>query len=664
MQDPTISLIVPCKEPPAIFYNTLNQLTKESGLSLEIFISDGGGLDSKQLPSNPNLRFKSEPDLGQAEAINKGIGQTSGEILGYLNVDDSLFPGALQKVVEFFHQNPNTNVAYGQGVHIDEDGKWLEDYPTQDWDYSALQETCFLCQPAVFWRRQIHDKVGYFNEDLHYALDYEFWLRVGKQFTFKYLEYEYLAKTRLHPMSKTLRFPLKAKWENLLVKQKHNQRVDTNSAFEYCNLSVKEQLDERNDPPTFAKKMLEAMENIENHFQFMDLRTWENGRSQMKEMATVSKNVAVHTKSPPKIAVDLSLFQKGGVHGGIKEALYSLFEEIISANRCNLVFLISNEIESEITEILGTNLKILICNDITSSEEIKNRLAPDILICPLPSLRFHHPDIPLSFLASDLLHIDYPASLTASDKEYRHNLFLAAKEKADLFLTVSKFSRDRLLSVYEIPHRKAWVLPHALPLNRKKPEQPETEKEKTCFLYPANFWEHKNHKTLLIAYKSYLGSTKNPWKLILTGHPNSGNSKEILHLIHTLHLSEFVHFTGYLSNHRYGEVWESTGALIFPSNYEGFGLPLLEAMEWDVPIISADIPSLREVAESAAYFIDQHSPKAISNALIKISQDIEFRKELVAKGRQRAKAFDWKQPAETFANLVVNLLERKVASIK
>ena len=101
----------------------------------------------------------------------------------------------------------------------------------------------------------------------------------------------------------------------------------------------------------------------------------------------------------------------------------------------------------------------------------------------------------------------------------------------DIFLTVSKFSRDRLIMAYEIPHRKVWVLPHALPENRANPRIQNNQKTSPHFLYPANFWEHKNHKTLFVAYKSYLRQSKSPWKLVLTGHPESGNSKEIIELL-------------------------------------------------------------------------------------------------------------------------------------
>jgi len=88
-------------------------------------------------------------------------------------------------------------------------------------------------------------------------------------------------------------------------------------------------------------------------------------------------------------------------------------------------------------------------------------------------------------------------------------------------------------------------------------------------------------------------------------------------------------------------------------------LPLLEAMESGIPIIAANLPSLREVADSAALYINQRSPDCIAKALGQISSDKNRRETLIEKGRERLKLFDWKKPAETFMNLVINLLKGK-----
>ena len=309
----------------------------------------------------------------------------------------------------------------------------------------------------------------------------------------------------------------------------------------------------------------------------------------------------------------------------------------------------------EITPELGPSVKIQVCDEKATAPHLVEKHSPDLLFCPLPSLRFQSPGLPLIFLSPDLLHIDYPESLSSADREYRHNLLLEAARKADLILTVSHFSRERLMERYRVPSQSVRVIPHALPkwvCRQKK----SGSRSKPHFLYPANFWKHKNHKTLLIGYKIYTQRVSRPWPLVLTGHPESGDSAGIRKSIEALHLQDLVECRGYLTGSAYRSTWSDAGALVFPSNYEGFGLPLLEAMELEVPILAADLPSLREIAESAALFVDQKSPWKIGEGLYQISRNTALRNRLRGEGRKRKKAFAWKRSAEAFSQLAAGLL--------
>ena len=628
--------------------------------NLEVIVVDNLSHDNTlEIAQNAGFNCISEPDSGQSEAINKGIKRSSGDIIGFLNADDIFFPKTLSRVREVFSSKPDLKVIYGQGTHIDEWGNWLEDYTTQSWDYSALKSNNYLCQPAVFWRREIHEEFGYFDEDLHYAFDYEFWLRLGKRLPFLYLEYEYLAKSRLHSEAKTVKFPLEAKWENLLVKQRHNQWIDTKSAFGYCALLSNNQTDEEENPALYAELFLTGMQKVDSHFDVQDFHAWKTVKKEMKRMASISKPSPSGFSIKAKILVDLTLFGPGGVHGGIKPAVYSLLHEIQETRKCTLILIISIELQREVEETFGELMDIEV---LVADEKIQDRIAqhlPDLVFSPLPSIRFYQESLPFVFLAPDLLHIDYPGSLTDAEIAYRHNLFSEASEKADVFLTVSNYSRNRLVQAYGIPHRNVWVIPHALPRERTFRNTRNDSNENPYFLYPANFWTHKNHKTLLIAYKSYLRQIEDPWKLVLTGHPDSGDSEAILKLIHLLGLEEFVEYKGFLNGLEYDAVWADAKSLIFPSSHEGFGLPILEAMNCGIPIIASDLASLREVAGDAAFFVDQSSPASISQAMCKISKDEKVRQFFAGKGLQRIKNYNWQESTNTFLNLVSNLLREQ-----
>ena len=330
--------------------------------------------------------------------------------------------------------------------------------------------------------------------------------------------------------------------------------------------------------------------------------------------------------------------------------------EVQKDGRWVLVVLIQPQLVEEITTQLGPGAKIQVCDERVTAQYLVEAHHPDLVFCPLPSLNFRISGLPLIFLSPDLLHIDYPESLPATDREHRHNLFLEAARRADLILTVSNFSRERLLLHYGMPGSKVRVIPHALPNGLARENKPGN-RTTPHFLYPANFWKHKNHKTLLVGYKIYAQRVSRPWPLVLTGHPDSGDSDGILESIRVLRLGELVEYRGYLKRSAYRSTWAGAGALVFPSNYEGFGLPLLEAMEWETPILAADLPSLREVAGSAALFVDQKSPWKIAEGLSQISSNATLRNRLVEEGRERKKAFAWRRSAETFSQLAAGLLQ-------
>jgi len=176
-------------------------------VDLEVIVNDGGSTDgSVEVLKNRSEKFKwsSARDEGQTAAINLGLRDASGEILAYLNSDDVYLPGALAAVVSFFESHPECQVVFGDAYHLRADGSVLEDYPTEDWDYQRLLKVCFLCQPAVFWRRTVMERYGAFDERLSFAMDYEYWLRLGAHVPFARMSGIHLAGSRLHDETKTL----------------------------------------------------------------------------------------------------------------------------------------------------------------------------------------------------------------------------------------------------------------------------------------------------------------------------------------------------------------------------------------------------------------------------------------------------------------------------
>ena len=208
-----ISVVIPSYNQAAYLPMTLESACGQDHRDTEVLVFDGGSTDGSveilrtgdyTTAAGQPVRWVSQSDHGQADAINQGLRAATGDVLAYLNSDDVLYPGALAAVAAHFKAHPDCLALYGRAHHLHADGSIMEEYPTEPWDYERLLDTCFLCQPAVFWRREVVERFGVFDDALRYALDYEYWLRVGREVPFHYLDGHFLVGSRLHVDTKTL----------------------------------------------------------------------------------------------------------------------------------------------------------------------------------------------------------------------------------------------------------------------------------------------------------------------------------------------------------------------------------------------------------------------------------------------------------------------------
>ena len=127
------------------------------------------------------------PDLGQSDAIIEGWQNTDGEILGWLNADDSLFPHAMRIASERFSRNPSLDLVYGHSTIIDSNNQMRGYHFNVEPPGERLLEGCIISQPSCFFKRSAYNKVGGLNRDLHYVMDWDLWLRLyshGAEFDF------------------------------------------------------------------------------------------------------------------------------------------------------------------------------------------------------------------------------------------------------------------------------------------------------------------------------------------------------------------------------------------------------------------------------------------------------------------------------------------------
>ncbi|MDP3705858.1 MAG: glycosyltransferase family 2 protein [Legionellaceae bacterium] len=258
-----VSIVTPSFNQGRFIERTLQSVaiqreTMPSEVELEHVVFDGGSRDDTVdilRRFKPHVTWVSEPDQGQTHAVNKGLQSTDGEIIGWLNSDDVYYPNAIARVVAFFDNHPEIDVVYGMADHIDIDDQPFETYPSEPWHFERLKDVCFICQPALFFRRRVLGKFGLLDESLTYCMDYEFWLRLAKQdVQFAYLE-EKLAGSRLYGDNKTLGARVEVHREINDMFKKHFASVPDRWIMNYAHAVVERELAREQQPYRFVTRL-------------------------------------------------------------------------------------------------------------------------------------------------------------------------------------------------------------------------------------------------------------------------------------------------------------------------------------------------------------------------------------------------------------------------
>ena len=205
---PRISIITPSFNQGHYIAATIDSVLAQEYPNLEHIIIDGGSTDSTLdiLQRYPHLHVISEPDRGQADAINKGFRLATGTIWGFLNSDDTLLPGALYRVAQEIDPAHGRHIVMGRCRFIDEQGRFIGiEHPSYFVSHRRVLEIWKgygLPQPAVFWTTEVWRECGAMDESLKYHLDYDLFCRFSQKYRFHWVD-QLFATYRLHAESKT-----------------------------------------------------------------------------------------------------------------------------------------------------------------------------------------------------------------------------------------------------------------------------------------------------------------------------------------------------------------------------------------------------------------------------------------------------------------------------
>ena len=220
---PRITVITPSFNQAAYINQCVDSVLDQRYPNLQYLVLDGGSTDDTLdilRGYRDRLVWKSERDRGQSHAVNKGLRAAEGEIIGWLNSDDYYLPDCFARIVDCFAQHPNASMVYGRALMVDRGGDTLREYPTFRFARDDLRRKCYVCQPSVFIRRSALEEVGLLNESLDICLDYEWWLRIGREHELAFCDHV-LAASRHYETTKTAARRLRALVEAGYLMREH-----------------------------------------------------------------------------------------------------------------------------------------------------------------------------------------------------------------------------------------------------------------------------------------------------------------------------------------------------------------------------------------------------------------------------------------------------------
>lgn len=377
-----------------------------------------------------------------------------------------------------------------------------------------------------------------------------------------------------------------------------------------------------------------------------------------------------------RIAIDLTPLLPGGANGGAKIMTLQLVRHLAKLEPSyTFVLLSSNKNHAELKSIKAKNIKIINTsrlNSINAALNLKRNgifaalhtgvkpfrltihkflsraIKADLLFCPFTAPYYHGLISPVVSIIYDLQSHYHTDNFSIEEREERQKNFKDACANANVLICISDFVRQTVIDNSTVdPENIKTIyirLAHRLPKMRIETMRSLLSYHQLShnhfLLYPANFWPHKNHKTLFAAFGLYCNAhPQSTLKLVCTGSDNSAHKLALLSTIRELGLEDKIIMPGFLSDDTFASFMHGCRALIFPSLYEGFGMPTLEAMAHGKPVLCSNLTSLPEIVGSAAILFDPHSPTEIAHAIARLEADPILIEKLIQHGKDRVAVF-------------------------
>lgn len=357
-----------------------------------------------------------------------------------------------------------------------------------------------------------------------------------------------------------------------------------------------------------------------------------------------------------KILYDYEIFANQK-YGGISRYFYEIIQRLVEENHCDISLFQGfnvneypfHEFSHDLTEYYSwsrpnvpKSSKLFSFFNLVGFEIYSWRKTDIDIYHPTyyPKVRLGNQAKYLVITIHDLIHELYPHLFENSKKiNTRRERWI---READLIITVSQNTRDDLLDYYDVNPDQVKTIYHSSSLPQKGLSEEKIEVESPYILYVGRRGSYKNFINLLRAYVNDKELTDD-FKLICFGGKNFNKKEKELIKKNDL-LQNVIHISGG-DDYKLAKYYRNASLFVYPSIYEGFGIPLVEAMKLETPIAASNRASIPEVLDGSGALFDPEDVDSILNAIKKVLYDEKFREILIEKGRQRAKDFSWNKTA-------------------
>ncbi len=337
-----------------------------------------------------------------------------------------------------------------------------------------------------------------------------------------------------------------------------------------------------------------------------------------------------------KIAVDVLPIRSDGSAGGAAGFAVELIAAIAKLPDIEVIVLCGSWNRDYLRNILPASVRLIqmegtksytgiaaadrLIQKITKRLRRQNTLKAnhvDLLFCPFGAAVFQEQGIPIVSTILDIQHEFYPQFFDADELEHRKKFYQAIVNRVERVACISNFTKETFCNTYGYDPYRAKTIYIAIQNRFQEKDLSILEKlrltENSYLVYPANFWEHKNHKLLLNAFSMYVTKHQNA-RLVLTGNPLE-QKPYYEKLLKQLHIQDQVVITGYLTQAELYSILDGAKGLIYPSLFEGFGIPVVEAMQMKKLIACSNLTSLPEIGCSSIHYFNPKKPDEIYDGI-------------------------------------------------